>query len=88
MCKMERSKLPLFFDLINIFYYGGTNGKTPCCDDDFDGTVVKEQGYSLSTGSTFKEDYYAADGGEVTNESLEDEQLSYCYTIDNISFFD
>ena len=63
-------------------------GRTPCCNDDFSGTVVKEQGYGISAGPTFKEDYYAADGGEVTNESLEDEQLSYCYTIDNISFLD
>ena len=71
------------------FYYGGTGGKTPCCDDDFDGTVVKETGYSISAGSTFKNDYFASDAGDFDNDdqSHVGETISICYTVDNISFF-
>jgi hypothetical protein len=70
------------------FYYGGTGGKTPCCDDDFDGTVVKEVGYSISAGSTFKNDYFASDAGDFDNndQGLVGETICPCYTIDSVSF--
>jgi hypothetical protein len=70
------------------FYYGGTGGKTPCCDDDFDGTVVKEVGYSISAGSTFKNDFLASDAGDFDNndQSLVGETICPCYTIDSVSF--
>jgi hypothetical protein len=71
------------------FYYGGTGGKTPCCDDDFDGTVVESAGYSISAGSTFKNDYFAS--GVIaqfsnSNQSLVGETICPCYTIDSVSF--
>jgi hypothetical protein len=70
------------------FYYGGTDGKTPCCDDDFDGTVVKEAGYSISSGSsTFKNDYLASDAGDFDNndQTHVGETICPCITIDNVS---
>jgi hypothetical protein len=71
-----------------IFYYGGTEGKTPCCDDDFDGTIVEEKSYSISSGPTFKDDYFAVDCGDFDNDnqSLVGETINICYTVDNISF--
>lgn len=71
-----------------IFYYGGTGGKTPCCDDDFDGTIAEERSYSISAGSTFKDDYFAIDCGEFDNDdqSLVGETINICYTVDNIEF--
>jgi len=71
-----------------IFYYGGTGGKTPCCDDDFDGTVVEERSYSISSGSTFKDDYFAADCGEFDNDdqTLVGETINICYTVDKVDF--
>jgi hypothetical protein len=72
------------------FYYGGTDGKTPCCSSDFDGTVVKEAGYSISDSSlTFKDDYLAVDCGEFDNDdqTLVGQTINICYTVDNISFF-
>lgn len=71
------------------FYYGGTEGKTPCCNDDFDGTVVKETGFSISaSSSTFKDDYLASDAGDIDNsdQSHVGETICPCYTIDNASF--
>lgn len=70
------------------FYYGGEGGKTPCCDDDFDGTVVKETGYSISAGSEFKSDYLASDAGDFDNndQSHVGETIDICYTVDNVSF--
>jgi hypothetical protein len=69
------------------FYYDG-DGKTPCCDEDFDGTVVKEQDYSISAGETFKNDYFASDAGDFDNndQSLVGKTINICYTIDNVSF--
>jgi hypothetical protein len=72
------------------FYYGGTGGKTPCCNDDFDGTVVEETGYSISaSSSTFKDDYFAKDCGGFDNndQTLVGQTINICYTVDNISFF-
>jgi hypothetical protein len=71
------------------FYYGGTDGKTPCCNDDFDGTVVKEGGYSISAGSTFKDYLLASDGVDLDNsdQSAVGQNIYVCTTIDNISFF-
>jgi hypothetical protein len=71
-----------------IFYYGGTEGKTPCCDDDFDGTIVEEKSYSISSGPTFKDDYFAVECGGFDNDdqSLVGETINICYTIDNIYF--
>lgn len=72
------------------FYYGGTDGKTPCCNADFDGVVVKEAGFSISAGSsTFKDDYFAIDCGEFDNsdQTLVGQTINICYTVDNISFF-
>jgi len=71
------------------FYYGGTGGKTPCCDDDFDGTVVQSAGYSISAGSTFKNDYFASSViATFTNsdQSYVGETICPCYTIDSVSF--
>jgi hypothetical protein len=70
------------------FYYGGTEGKTPCCNDDFDGTVVKSAGFSISAGETFKNDYFASDAGDFDNsdQSLVGETINACYIIDNISY--
>jgi hypothetical protein len=73
------------------FYYGGTDGKTPCCNDDFDGTLVKEAGYSISAGSsTFKNDYLASSiiaEFDNSDQSLVGETIGICYTIDNIQYF-
>jgi hypothetical protein len=71
------------------FYYGGTDGKTPCCNEDFDGTVVKEADYSISAGPTFKNDYLASDSGDFDNsdQGLVGETIGICYTIDNIKYF-
>jgi hypothetical protein len=71
-----------------ILYYGGTEGKTPCCDDDFDGTVVGENSYSISAGQTFKDDYFAANCGAFDNDdqSSVGETINICYTIDRITF--
>jgi hypothetical protein len=71
------------------FYYGGTGGKNPCCNDDFDGTVVKEGGYSISTDSTFKNNLLASDGVDLDNsdQSAVGQNIYVCTTIDNISFF-
>ena len=62
--------------------------RTPCCSDDFSGTVVKEAGYSISAGSTFKNDYLASDAGDFdnTDQSRAGETINICYTIDNVSF--
>jgi hypothetical protein len=70
------------------FYYGGTGEKTPCCNEDFDGTVVKEAGYSISSASTFKNDYLASDAGDFdnSNQGLVGQTICSCYTIDNVSF--
>lgn len=71
------------------FYYGGTGGKTPCCNEDFDGTVVKEAGYSISAGSTtFKNDYLASDAGDFdnSNQGLVGQTICSCFTVDNVSF--
>jgi hypothetical protein len=70
------------------FYYGGTEGKTPCCNDDFDGTVVKQAGYSISAGSTFKNGYLASDAGDFNNDdqSLVGQTINICYIIDSVSF--
>lgn len=72
------------------FYYGGTGGKNPCCNDDFDGTVVKETGYSISAGSEFKNDYLASDAGDIDNsdQSAVGEAIYICSTIDSVSFMD
>ena len=72
------------------FYYGGTGGKTPCCNDDFDGTVLKEAGYSISAGSTFKNDYLASDAGDIDNsdQSAVGEAIYICSTVDSVSFID
>jgi hypothetical protein len=63
-------------------------GRTPCCNDDFSGTVVKETGYSISAGSTFKNDYLASDAGDFDNndQSHVGETICPCYTIDSVSF--
>jgi hypothetical protein len=64
-------------------------GRTPCCNDDFSGTVVKETGYSLG-GSDFKEgQYLATDIGELSNKQFTayvGEFISVCVTIDSVSF--
>jgi hypothetical protein len=63
-------------------------GRTPCCNDDFSGTVVKEQDYSISAGETFKNDYFASDAGDFDNndQSLVGKTINICYTIDKVSF--
>lgn len=71
------------------FYYGGTDGKTPCCDDDFDGTVLKEAGFSISAGSsTFKDIYLASDGVNIDNndQSAVGQAIRICSTINDVSF--
>lgn len=70
------------------FYYGGTGGKTPCCNDDFDGTVLKETGYSISAGSTFKNNYLASDAGDIDNsdQSAVGEAIYICSTVDSVEF--
>lgn len=62
--------------------------RTPCCNDDFSGTVVKEAGYSISADLTFKNDYLASDAGDFDNndQSHAGEAICPCYTIDSISF--
>jgi len=69
------------------FYYEGDD-KTPCCNDDFGGTILKQLSYSVSTGSSeFKDDYLAVDCGDVDNGSLsENKYISICVTIDSVSF--
>lgn len=71
-----------------IFYYGGTGGKTPCCDNDFDGTIAEERSYSISASSIFKDNYFAVDCGEFDNDdqSLVGETINICYTVDKIQF--
>jgi len=63
-------------------------GRTPCCNDDFSGTVVKSTGYSISAGSTFKNDYFASDAGDFdnSNQSYVGETICPCHTIDSVSF--
>jgi len=63
-------------------------GRTPCCNDDFSGTVVKEQDYSISAGETFKNDYFASDAGDFDNndQSQVGKTINICYTIKNVSF--
>jgi hypothetical protein len=63
-------------------------GRTPCCNDDFSGTVFKESGYSISSGSsTFKDDYLAVDCGDADNGSVsESKSISICFTVDDVSF--
>ena len=70
------------------FYYGGTGGKTPCCNEDFDGTVVKEAGYSISSASTFKNDYLVSDSGDFdnSNQALVGQTIYACATVDSVSF--
>ena len=70
------------------FYYGGTDGKNPCCNDDFDGTVLKETGYSISAGSTFKNNYLASDAGDIDNsdQSAVGEAIYICSTVDSVEF--
>jgi len=70
------------------FYYGGTGGKTPCCNDDFDGTVLKEAGYSISAGSTFKNILLASDAGDLDNndQSAVGQAIYICSTVDSLSF--
>jgi hypothetical protein len=61
--------------------------RTPCCSDDFSGTVVKEVGYSLG-GSDFKEGaFLATDIGELSNTSGPVGGIVVaCITIDDVSF--
>jgi hypothetical protein len=63
-------------------------GRTPCCNSDFSGTVVKEAGYSISAGSTFKDDYLASDAGDFDNsdQSAVGQIILTCATIDSVSF--
>jgi hypothetical protein len=62
--------------------------RNPCCNSDFSGTVVKEAGYSISAGETFKNDYLASDAGDFNNsdQSHVGEAICPCITIDNVSF--
>lgn len=64
--------------------------RTPCCNNDFDGSIVEEIKYALTAGSTFKDNYYAVDCGQFddTSESLVgvEEIISICYTVDEINF--
>jgi hypothetical protein len=62
-------------------------GRTPCCNDDFSGTVVKEVGYSLG-GSSFKEgQYLATDIGELSGSSGPAGQTAVaCIEIKSVSF--
>ena len=64
------------------------DGRTPCCNDDFSGTVVKEAGYSISVGSTFKNDYLASDAGDFdnSNQSYVGQAICPCITVDSVSF--
>ena len=70
------------------FYYGGEEDTNPCCNSDFSGTVVKEAGYSISAGETFKNDYLASDAGDFdnSNQSLVGETICPCVTVDDVSF--
>jgi hypothetical protein len=63
-------------------------GRTPCCNDDFSGTVVKETGYSISAGGIFKQYYFAANAGDFDNndQSHVGQTIVACATIDNVSF--
>jgi hypothetical protein len=63
-------------------------GRTPCCNDDFSGTVVKETGYSISAGSTFKNDYLASNAGDFdnSNQSYVGQSICPCITVDSVSF--
>ncbi len=70
-----------------IYYYDG-EGKTPCCNADFNGTIFKEFSYSISSGGdTFKDEFYAMDLGEISNQSQsEGLGLDVCITIDKVTF--
>lgn len=45
--------------------------------------------YSISSGSTFKDDYFAADCGEFDNDdqTLVGETINICYIVDKVDFF-
>ena len=63
------------------------DGRTPCCNDNFSGTVVTSMSFSLG-GSSFKEgQYLATDIGELSNSSgTVGQTIVACITINRVSF--
>ena len=66
--------------------------RTPCnCGaNDFAGNILQESAYSISAGETFKNNYFAGDAGEFSNEdqSLVGKSIYTCATVDNVEFID
>jgi hypothetical protein len=67
------------------FYYGGTGGKTPCCNDDFDGTVVTSMGFSLGGSDFLQGQYLATDIGQLSTGPI-GQTVGACIEITSISF--
>jgi hypothetical protein len=60
-------------------------GRTPCCNDDFSGTVVTSKGFSLG-GSSFKEGaYLATDIGQLSTGPI-GQTVVACIEITSVSF--
>lgn len=71
-------------------YTGGTGGKTPCCSDDFDGTILEEYNFTLNGQNNFNPNNIklnAQDLGELNSaDYFEDMSISICITITEIQF--
>ena len=73
-----------------ILYSGGTGGKTPCCNDDFDGTPLGEYTFTLNGENNFNPNNIklnAQDLGELNSaDYFENMSISICITITEIQF--
>lgn len=73
-----------------ILYSGGTGGKTPCCNDDFDGTIENEYSFNLDGSSNFTPnglELSAQDLGSLNSANYnESVTFNICVSIEKIKF--
>lgn len=71
-------------------YNGGTDGKTPCCNVDFDGTILQEYPFTLNGENNFNPNNIklnAQDLGELNSaDYFEDINVGICISITEIKF--
>lgn len=64
-------------------------GRTPCCNDDFSGTILQTNGFSINGSQTFKKDYVSSDAGNSDSSSFQNhigEGVGICIKITAVSF--
>lgn len=73
-----------------ILYDGGTPGTTPCCSDNFNGTIEAQYSFTLKGSNNFNPnglELAASDLGELNSADYNGASFSICISIDKIEFF-